>query len=361
MIYINDPYDLVPELFRNWSEYQRSSQASIDVLPMVCPESFQSSERFTVWIQPEPTMDSAAELYIRQRQARPRHQFAVSGWCDECQWSVPWNLYLANLTMTVRVNPGIAAVESGIKPFVATALMGGWSIARAHLVLELQHLGIAEQCLIHYHERSVMSPEQREFWLANHTEACFSYRSPELDKLDHPVFLDVAFRKQVCDPQQSIPLNTCQPIPGMRAYQHGWISQLIPRNIYSAAELSIVAETECLACYQSFFLSEKLAKPLIIGHPFVVLGCQHYLKRLQSLGIQTFSSWIDESYDSEPDTYQRARAIARSVAEFARLPSTQREAALIAMYEVAQHNRRTVLDPEWQHSGLIKAISQALV
>jgi hypothetical protein len=48
-------------------------------------------------------------------------------------------------------------------------------------------------------------------------------------------------------------------------------------------------------------LSEKIFKPLITGHLFVVLAGEGYLSYLRSVGFKTFGDYIDESYDNEPD------------------------------------------------------------
>lgn len=62
---------------------------------------------------------------------------------------------------------------------------------------------------------------------------------------------------------------------------------------YSRTEFSVVVET----ANDEHFVSEKTAKCLVLGHPFMVLGSQNYLQRLQSWGFQTFGHVIDESYD----------------------------------------------------------------
>jgi hypothetical protein len=57
------------------------------------------------------------------------------------------------------------------------------------------------------------------------------------------------------------------------------------------------------------FVTEKIWKPIICLHPFIVLGYQHYLKDLRAIGFKTFDSVWDESYDVVTDPYQRADKI----------------------------------------------------
>lgn len=53
------------------------------------------------------------------------------------------------------------------------------------------------------------------------------------------------------------------------------------------------------------FLSEKTFKPIVYGHPFILLGEPNSLRELKKLGYQTFSTWINEDYDSIEDDNDR--------------------------------------------------------
>lgn len=68
-------------------------------------------------------------------------------------------------------------------------------------------------------------------------------------------------------------------------------------NLYQQTFLSLVSET--LYSHKHIFISEKILKPIIIGHPFIVNGSPLLLKQLKLLGFKTFDKWIDESYDIE--------------------------------------------------------------
>ena len=51
----------------------------------------------------------------------------------------------------------------------------------------------------------------------------------------------------------------------------------------------------------TFITTEKLTKPLLGMHPFILLGQPYTLKHLKDKGFETFSEVIDESYDNEVD------------------------------------------------------------
>ena len=70
---------------------------------------------------------------------------------------------------------------------------------------------------------------------------------------------------------------------------------------------SIVTET--LFCNDRMFVSEKLWKPILIGHPFVVVGTPGTLAYLHSQGFKTFAPTIDENYDTQVNDEDRMHAL----------------------------------------------------
>lgn len=81
------------------------------------------------------------------------------------------------------------------------------------------------------------------------------------------------------------------------------LSAMLPVDIYNQSYYSIVAETTASNEYNQY--TEKVAKPILAKRPFVAFCGQHYLRNLRDLGFKTFSSVIDESYDSIPDMTSR--------------------------------------------------------
>ena len=354
MILVNDPYDLVPELFESFPEFSKSTEdSSVDLLPVSQPESFKYSNRLTIFIQPEPDIHWADTAYQQQIHARPNAVWAVSGFSNRHSWQLKnWILYWANLTSTVRSNPNLLTLESGPKPWLATALLGGWMTNRGLLMCEMMSRGLLEKCLVNYHERSNFSEDERQQWKSRWPERFFNYRTPQLDQLDDAVFLKIAFDNT------NNTANTCRPQPGSKSGSHAWISQLIPRNIYNSAYISIVAETETVPSV--FFISEKITRPLLVGHPFVVFGCTGYLQCLRDLGFKTFSPWLDETYDLITDTDKRIVAIVDSVLQFSQFNDSQRQQVCSEMQPVIEHNRRLIKDQRWGVSPIADAIKQYL-
>ena len=53
------------------------------------------------------------------------------------------------------------------------------------------------------------------------------------------------------------------------------------------------------------FMTEKIWKPIMAQHVFVVHGNHLYLQRLREMGFKTFGNYFDESYDLEADPNKR--------------------------------------------------------
>lgn len=62
---------------------------------------------------------------------------------------------------------------------------------------------------------------------------------------------------------------------------------------YIRTEFSLVVET----AQGEHFVSEKTAKCLVLGHPFVLLGNQNFLPKLREWGYKTFDHVVDHDYD----------------------------------------------------------------
>jgi hypothetical protein len=65
---------------------------------------------------------------------------------------------------------------------------------------------------------------------------------------------------------------------------------------YIDTYFSLVTETICAESSYSF-RTEKIAKPLAMGHPFIVVSNAGFYRDLHNLGFQTFGHVIDESFD----------------------------------------------------------------
>ena len=73
---------------------------------------------------------------------------------------------------------------------------------------------------------------------------------------------------------------------------------------YIDTYFSLVTETICAESTLSF-RTEKTAKPLAMGHPFIVASNSGFYRDLHNLGFRSFADVIDESFDRIDNAQQR--------------------------------------------------------
>jgi hypothetical protein len=348
MIKVSDHYNLLPGIWE-YPEFIRAPSlidADVAVLSFFSNEAHQTTNQLTVFVTTEPDIHSAHEQYSLQLRCRPNHIIAVSCKSPTLQYQLsPTVEYWSNLVFTTVNNPLCATVELGPKLYLASALLGGWMYSRGVMLKSIVDLGLDNQCLINYQKRVVMDNQLQD--ICQHPQYFQNYRSPALNELDDKNFVDKCL--------------TNNGLFTMYPNEHGvnqmsWMSQQISYNVYNSCYLDIVAETENCAHNDTFFPSEKIAKPLLLGQPFVVYGCQGFLKRLQEIGFKTFGEWIDESYDQHSDRIVRAKAVVNSVYEFSKLTTDKKIHTITEMQPALEHNRRIMLDLAKFTKGIVDSI-----
>jgi hypothetical protein len=253
--------------------------------------------------------------------------------------------FFANMLYVLRLNPHVVPVDLGAKPWLATALWGGWMRHRGIMLQELIRRDLARRCLITYLARR--GREHEPYYQDSNLYQ--DYQTPEIPALDLPEFNNQAYQGGF--------FSMCP-----RAQQHGsgWISQLIPRRMYDSALVSIVSETLNLAQPDTLYISEKISRPLLLAQPFWVMAAPGFLAWLQELGFQTYGAWWDESYDHILDTDMRARAVITSFAEFAGRPLGQQLTACFQARSVAMHNRQRMQDLRWLYGDMAQYLRRQI-
>jgi hypothetical protein len=80
-----------------------------------------------------------------------------------------------------------------------------------------------------------------------------------------------------------------------KLFNNTWGDAIVNPRCYSDSWFSLVTET--IFDYPHTFRTEKIWKPILMAHPFVVAANRGYLRDLRDAGFQTFHSLIDEGYD----------------------------------------------------------------
>jgi len=110
-------------------------------------------------------------------------------------------------------------------------------------------------------------------------------------------------------------------------------------SAYPRLFVDIVAESYITG--ESFFCTEKTARPIIGLTPFIVNGPKHYLQNLKELGFKTFSRWWSEQYD-EVDGSLRVNRITQLIDDISQWDCNKKEQVLIDMHETLIHNLNTL-------------------
>ncbi len=111
----------------------------------------------------------------------------------------------------------------------------------------------------------------------------------------------------------------------------------ITKEDYEKTFISLV--TESLADDNTLFFSEKIWKPIMVGHPFLLYGNQYSLKLLKEWGFRTFDKWFDESYDNEPDRVIRAQMVVKELKKFENKTIEELKIIRNEMDEVCRYNQ----------------------
>jgi len=108
-------------------------------------------------------------------------------------------------------------------------------------------------------------------------------------------------------------------------------------SIYKNSLLSFVTET---AFHQpGMFITEKTFKPIVAGHPFIILGQYNILKELRTMGYRTDFSGIDQSYDDIVDPVERFHAAHQSLIKWVNTSRKEKEMHIRQSLKIIKHNQ----------------------
>lgn len=118
--------------------------------------------------------------------------------------------------------------------------------------------------------------------------------------------------------------------------------------LYENSLVSLVSETNFLQnnnkkkplkIHDSRFLSEKIFKPIAVGHPFIYIAPPNCLELLRSLGYKTFHPYIDESYDLEINDLERIKKIIKEVERISNFNDEQSREFCSNVKEICNYNQ----------------------
>lgn len=120
----------------------------------------------------------------------------------------------------------------------------------------------------------------------------------------------------------------------LELFDNNWGEIYLKAEPYIDTYFSLVTET--VFEYPYSFRTEKIAKPLAIGHPFITVANAGYYRDLHRIGFKTFNHVIDESFDTIDNNQDRLNRIAAVVED---LCSQDLAAFLKECYNVCKYNQ----------------------
>jgi hypothetical protein len=113
---------------------------------------------------------------------------------------------------------------------------------------------------------------------------------------------------------------------------------------YQYTFLSLVNETLAEDYFNAIFFSEKIYKPIVMEHPFILFSGYKNLEKFKEFGFKTFDKWWDESYDAEPNMFERAKKIVAILSELNNLTDAQLIVLRKEMTPILKHNKQVYLN-----------------
>lgn len=108
------------------------------------------------------------------------------------------------------------------------------------------------------------------------------------------------------------------------------------KNVYEKSYFTIVCEAYFKENWN--YISEKTYKPIAHQHPFLVLGRPYTLRYLRKIGFKTFSPFIDESYDFEPNDEKRLNMIILEMKKLNSLSQKELDEMIQSLNPILQYN-----------------------
>ena len=131
--------------------------------------------------------------------------------------------------------------------------------------------------------------------------------------------------------------------------------QNIDLKHYNDTKYSIISETN--DSNDEIFMTEKIWKPILAEHVFIVHGNHLYLQKLRELGFKTFNNYFDESYDLEPDKNIR---IDKIVSLISNLKNKDWQDLYLQTKGLRQHNKDLFLSKEKLQEQINKTLIRFL-
>jgi hypothetical protein len=177
----------------------------------------------------------------------------------------------------------------------------------------------------------------RKYLLKRLTDLLPSAIWTNLDSAGGPVkLLDSKYEFDFYQEQKDIPATG---FVKYKLFNDTWGDIYLKSTPYTDTHFSLVTET--VFEYPYTFRTEKIWKPIAIGHPYIAVSNAGYYRDMHNLGFKTFGHLIDESFDSIDNNQDRLERTACVVEDLC-----QQDLASFstAAQEVCKYNQQHLAD-----------------
>jgi hypothetical protein len=248
----------------------------------------------------------------------------------------PHMLYDHFLTQPLRYSENLAAqsrteeiYSTHPKPFKYWVLNGRYRPQRRALLNSLEQQGLLEHAL----------------WTNLDTTPVYhhTYNSDLLSRPAETKLLPVKYEVEMF--QAGIKDQYKQKFAKNELFDNLWGEIYLRAEPYIDTYFSLVSET--VFDYPYSLRSEKIYKPLAIGHPFIAVANRGFYRDLRRAGFQTYHNLIDESFDSIDNAQDRINRIVTIVDDLCGQDLLQLLAACESVCKYNQQHLRE-MSHKWQ-------------
>ena len=125
-------------------------------------------------------------------------------------------------------------------------------------------------------------------------------------------------------------------------------------DIYRNSLLTVITET--MFEKDVIFLSEKVFKPLALGHPVLLISTEGSLRTLRELGFRTDWCGIDDSYDDISNPAFRMVAVHELLKEWLHTPRQAKIDKLVQSFDTIEHNMRVMRETDFYKDAIRKTL-----
>jgi hypothetical protein len=324
-------YIFCRESVNQWSE--RIKQLARDgIVTVVVDNAAEGSETMVNWVAIKDVADLVQEkkiLLIGGGEMSPDWHYL----CYE--YFLPKILDFDENVETASRSDEIFARKN--KPYKFLFLNGRLRNHRKYLLERFRLSGLLDQCLWTSLDTSlglVRKPSQGR-WFDYNLHLDLEHLGENLMERPNSIhYLPARYEAEPHRAQIGIEATVHQPATKWQLFNQTWGDAIVDGEAYRDTYFSLVTET--VFNYPYSFRTEKIWKPVAVGHPFIAVANAGFYKDLHRMGFKTFGHVVDESFDSIDNNQDRIERITEVVED---LCQQDLDSFLAECYNVCKYNQ----------------------